>query len=82
MTYAKVNRKMFRKYFPTNHVIFEDDVDYSKEHDVQKDENFKKFMDHWKVSINEEMRNRLRSGKTQRADSEIEEIRPREKTML
>jgi hypothetical protein len=48
ITYAKVNKRMFRKYFPQNTVIFEDEVDYSKEHDLLNDPNFKKFLDYFK----------------------------------
>lgn len=47
--YARQNKALFRKYFPTNQVVFEDNEDYSKSYNVAEDPNFLKF----KTYVNE-----------------------------
>ena len=44
INFAKTNKKTFKKYFPTNKVIFEDDADYASDHPLQNDLNFQKFV--------------------------------------
>ncbi|CAD8187942.1 unnamed protein product [Paramecium octaurelia] len=41
--YAKGNRQVFKKYFPTKQVVFENDEDYTQNYDVNADPNFRKF---------------------------------------
>ncbi|CAD8093482.1 unnamed protein product [Paramecium primaurelia] len=41
--YAKGNRQVFKKYFPTKQVVFENDEDYTQSYDVNSDANFQKF---------------------------------------
>ncbi|CAD8081236.1 unnamed protein product [Paramecium primaurelia] len=41
--YAKGNRQVFKKYFPTKQVVFENEEDYTQSYDVNSDANFQKF---------------------------------------
>ncbi|CAD8084188.1 unnamed protein product [Paramecium sonneborni] len=41
--YAKGNRQVFKKYFPTKQVVFENDEDYTQSYNVNSDANFQKF---------------------------------------
>lgn len=34
INFAKTNKKVFKKYFPTNEVIFEDNADYAEDHPI------------------------------------------------
>ena len=34
---------MFRKYFPSKEIVFDDKEDYSKPYNLEEDENFNQF---------------------------------------
>lgn len=37
ITHASSNKKLFKKYFPTKQIVFEDAHDYSKPYNIEED---------------------------------------------
>ncbi|CAD8174525.1 unnamed protein product [Paramecium pentaurelia] len=43
ISYASSSKKLFKKYFPSKFVVFEDQNDYSQPYDIEDDQHFQTF---------------------------------------
>ncbi|CAD8113086.1 unnamed protein product [Paramecium primaurelia] len=43
VTYASSNKQLFKKYFPSKKIVFEDDIDYSTPYKIEDDHHFQSF---------------------------------------
>ncbi|CAD8205445.1 unnamed protein product [Paramecium octaurelia] len=43
ISYASSSKKLFKKYFPSKFVQFDDQIDYSQPYDIQEDQHFQTF---------------------------------------
>ncbi|CAD8208366.1 unnamed protein product [Paramecium pentaurelia] len=43
VTYASSNKQLFKKYFPSKKIVFEDDIDYSIPYKIEDDHHFQSF---------------------------------------
>ncbi|CAD8166452.1 unnamed protein product [Paramecium pentaurelia] len=43
ISYASSSKKLFKKYFPTKKIVFEDQNDYSQPYNIEDDQHFQKF---------------------------------------
>ncbi|CAD8202923.1 unnamed protein product [Paramecium octaurelia] len=43
ISYASSSKKLFKKYFPTKQIVFEDQNDYSQPYKIEDDQHFQKF---------------------------------------
>ncbi|CAD8104749.1 unnamed protein product [Paramecium primaurelia] len=48
INYASTNKQLFKKYFPTKKIVFEDDIDYSEPYKIEEDHHFQTFNDFFK----------------------------------
>jgi len=38
--YASTSKQLFKKYFPTKRIVFEDNIDYSEPYKIEEDHHF------------------------------------------
>ncbi|CAK65139.1 unnamed protein product (macronuclear) [Paramecium tetraurelia] len=48
ITYASSSKQLFKKYFPSKRIVFEDDIDYSEPYKIEEDHHFQTFNDFFK----------------------------------
>ncbi|CAD8120236.1 unnamed protein product [Paramecium sonneborni] len=46
--YASTNKQLFKKYFPSKQIVFEDDNDYSQPYNIEDDHHFQSFNNFFK----------------------------------
>ncbi|CAD8210647.1 unnamed protein product [Paramecium octaurelia] len=48
VNYASSSKQLFKKYFPSKRIVFEDDIDYSEPYKIEEDHHFQTFNDFFK----------------------------------